>query len=151
MISFEFHFKKRWNETLKPLCFPIFSNFRSHCWLREKGAGVRWTPLCKTQKHRPRRQTRPWTNSRKLRLLARLRYPKLFMPWSGIQFWPLHRASVFFIVRRTRRQMLTPCYEPARAPTLGGKLGQVLTHKCKKKKRYSVGNTFSFIWQVAPV
>ena len=42
--------------------------------------------------------------------------------------------------------MLTPCYEPTRAPPLGGKLGQVLTHKCKKKKRYSVGNTFSFIW-----
>ena len=28
-------------------------------WLREKGAGVRWTPLCKAQKHRPRRQPRP--------------------------------------------------------------------------------------------
>ena len=31
----------------------------SFLWLREAGAGVRWTPLRKAQKHRPRRQPRP--------------------------------------------------------------------------------------------
>ena len=35
----------------------IWNTF-SFIWLREKGAGVRWTPLYKTQKHRPRRQPR---------------------------------------------------------------------------------------------
>ena len=30
-------------------------------WSRRQGAGVRWTPLCKAQKHRPRRQPRPRT------------------------------------------------------------------------------------------
>ena len=28
-------------------------------WCERRGAGVRWTPLCAAQKHRPRRQPRP--------------------------------------------------------------------------------------------
>ena len=35
--------------------------FQHWFWLRGQGAGVRWTPLCKAQKHRPRRQPRPPT------------------------------------------------------------------------------------------
>ena len=33
----------------------------ANLWSRRQGAGVRWTPLCRAQKHRPRRQPRTWT------------------------------------------------------------------------------------------
>ena len=46
---------------------------------------------------------------------------------------PLRRASVSFIVRRTRRQMLTPCYEPTRAHPHGRSAGS--SPSCTKSKK----------------
>ena len=47
-------------------------------WCERRGAGVRWTPLCQAQKHRPKRQPRPTALLRKSCILVdpmlRIRY-----------------------------------------------------------------------------
>ena len=91
-------FSEKW----KSKTFPNF--VREGFWLREKGAGVRWTPLCKAQKHRPRRQPRPWTNDLRVIFLRRrlkkpLAVPEEKLPWSVVFLRP--RRFVLLAVSRT--------------------------------------------------